>query len=54
MTIRIDIESTDIERKISKADKPYFLQTGYAHTYDRQGNPKRYPEFIQFLSLIHI
>jgi hypothetical protein len=48
MTIRIDIESTDVERKISKADNPYFLQTGYAHTFDRQGIKKRYPEFIQF------
>jgi len=50
MTIKIDIESVDVETKTSqKTGKPYYLQTGYAHTHDRNGQPKRYPEYIQFM-----
>ena len=49
MPISIDIESTDTQAKESKAGKPYFLQTAYAHCFDRDGNPKRYPQEIQII-----
>lgn len=49
MPISIDIESTQTQAKESKAGKTYFLQTAYAHCFDRDGNPKRYPQEIQII-----
>ncbi|MDC0172358.1 G5P family DNA-binding protein [Gammaproteobacteria bacterium] len=49
MPITIDIESTNSQSKTSQAGKVYHLQTGYAHTFGREGEPKRYPEEIQII-----
>jgi hypothetical protein len=50
MPISIDIESTDTQtRESKKTGKPYFLQTAYAHCFDRHGQPKRYPQEIQLI-----
>jgi len=46
MSLIISVESTEIESKTSKADKTYYTQTAYAHTVNRDGTPKRYPEQI--------
>jgi hypothetical protein len=50
MTIRVEVHSSDLIEKMSKEKKPYFLQTAYAWTTEKDGEPKRYPEEIQFFS----
>jgi len=45
----IEIEDAALETRTKKDNSgTYQMQTGYAHTVDRQGNPNRYPEKIVF------
>jgi hypothetical protein len=41
--IKIEITKVDVIEKQGKRG-PYFKQVAYAHTLDREGNPKTYPE----------
>ena len=46
--IRIEInEQVAIERQKKDGSGNYYLQTAYAHTVDRDGKAKRYPEEIE-------
>jgi len=47
--LKIEIQSTDIQEFTSKAGKPYYKQTGYAHLMDRNGKPDVYPSKITFM-----
>jgi hypothetical protein len=49
MPITIDIESTNSIAKTSNAGKAYHLQTAYAHTFGREGEPERYPREFQII-----
>ena len=42
--IKIDIETSETEIRNKRGGGTYTVQTAYAHTTDRNGNPQRYPE----------
>ena len=50
MTLIISIESTELNAKTSKANKPYYTQTAYAQTTNKDGSPKRYPEQFELFT----
>ena len=46
-TLVIDIETTDLEERTKRdGSGTYKMQEAYAHTVDREGKPKRYPELF--------
>jgi hypothetical protein len=46
MTIQIDIENSQVEYRPKKNGGQYALQEGYAHTVNKDGTKKRYPERV--------
>ena len=48
MTIHIDIEEQTLETRNKKGGGTYQVQTGYAHVFNRNGEPERYPERFSF------
>jgi len=46
--IQIDIESSEVETRNKRAGGTYQVQKGFAHTFDKNGEPKRYPEEVAF------
>lgn len=48
LMVQIDIESEEIQERQGKKGA-YHVQTGYCHTFGRDGKPERYPrEFALF------
>lgn len=46
--ITVDIESTEMETRQKKGGGSYQVQTGFAHVFERNGQPARYPEKFVF------
>jgi hypothetical protein len=46
---KIEIKSTELIERTSRKGAPYYKQTGYAFTMDRDGVPNAYPERIMIM-----
>ncbi len=47
--IKINVESTETRQRMSKANKPYYKQTGWAYLVDRDGVEEPHPTKVEFM-----